>query len=140
MNKSEKGAPHGAKAAEVYGIVGYLSSLFSFALWIIWAYTPDWVLRSMGITYYPDRYWAVALPTWFIFLVIYIVIVYNAWNIINTNRFESYYTIRDTIEVPKTTNEKEIQSFHTTQSIAPADDIPISQINRILFCSTQHPQ
>ena len=71
MNKSEKGAPHGAKAAEVYGIVGYLSSLFSFggvkgscmlaltcspaALWIIWAYTPDWVLRSMGITYYPDR-------------------------------------------------------------------------------------
>ena len=46
---------HGAKAAEVYGIVGYLLSIVSFVLWIIWAYTPDWILHSMSITYYPDR-------------------------------------------------------------------------------------
>jgi hypothetical protein len=28
---------------------------FLTVTWIIWAYTPDWVLESLSITYYPDR-------------------------------------------------------------------------------------
>ena len=65
-------------------------------LWIVWAYTPDWVLKSLGITYYPDRYWAIALPMYAMSLVVYLVIIYNAWNLCNTNPFESYYTVRGT--------------------------------------------
>ena len=63
-------------------------------LWILWAYTPDWVLKSLGITYYPDRYWAIALPMYGMCLVGYLIIIYNAWNLCNTNPFESYYTVR----------------------------------------------
>jgi hypothetical protein len=63
-------------------------------MWIVWAYTPDWVLKSMGISYYPDRYWALAIPMYAMTLVIYLVVIYNAWNLCNTNPFESYYTIR----------------------------------------------
>lgn len=66
----------------------------SAVLWILWAYTPDWVLHSLGITYYPDRYWAIALPMYALSLVAYCIIIYNAWNLCNTNPFESYYTIR----------------------------------------------
>ena len=90
--------PHGAKAAEVYGIVGYLLSTVSFSaipmlsaagplhnssirmsprlepraatfcgncevphrgvfavLWLLWAFTPDWVLQMLSVTYYPDK-------------------------------------------------------------------------------------
>ena len=86
--------PHGAKASEVYGIVGYLLSLITFVVWILWAYTPDWVLESLSITYYPNRYWAIALPMYGMCLVIYLIIIYNAWNLCNTYPFDSVYTIQ----------------------------------------------
>ena len=63
-------------------------------LWALWAYTPDWVLQSLSITYYPDRYWTLALPMYGLSLVGYFIVIYNAWNLCNTNPFESYYTFR----------------------------------------------
>jgi len=62
--------------------------------WILWAYTPKWAMQALSITYYPDRYWAVALPMYGMCLFGYIVVIYNAWNLCNTNPFRSYYTIR----------------------------------------------
>jgi hypothetical protein len=32
------------------------------------------LLHAMGITYYPDKYWAVAVPTW-----ICVAVLYGAW-------------------------------------------------------------
>ena len=66
-------------------------------LWILWAYTPDWMLKSLSITNYPDRYWAVAVPMYFGTLIVYIVVIYNAWNLCNTYPFESYHTIRGAV-------------------------------------------
>ncbi|KAJ1480447.1 PIG-P-domain-containing protein [Baffinella frigidus] len=77
VQRQQQGPPHGAKAAEVYGIVGYLLSSVAFILWLLWAYTPDWVLQALSITYYPERYWAVALPGYFFLLVLYLIILYN---------------------------------------------------------------
>lgn len=34
----------------------YLTSFVAFGLYLIWAYVPDPILHSLGITYYPDRY------------------------------------------------------------------------------------
>ena len=51
-------------------------------------------MQALSITYYPDRYWAVAVPMYGMCLLGYIVVIYNAWNLCNTNPFESFYTIR----------------------------------------------
>ncbi|KAL1535825.1 phosphatidylinositol N-acetylglucosaminyltransferase subunit P-like isoform X4 [Salvia divinorum] len=32
-------------------------------IFIVWAYVPDHCLHSIGIYYYPNRYWALAVPT-----------------------------------------------------------------------------
>jgi hypothetical protein len=41
--------------------------------WVVWAYTPDWVLQSLSITYYPDR-----CESFFIH-DFYLRIVYGLW-------------------------------------------------------------
>jgi hypothetical protein len=35
-----------------------------FALYMAWAHTPEATLRALGVTYYPDKYWAAAVPVW----------------------------------------------------------------------------
>eukprot|EP00961_Rhodomonas_salina_P275599 3723521-Rhodomonas_salina.1 len=78
-------------------------------LYLLWACTPDWVLHSISITYYPSRYppsrlqittivryWAIALPSYALSLLLYLIALYNAWNMVCTNPFESYYTFRGT--------------------------------------------
>mmetsp|Transcript_61701 Transcript_61701/g.151880 ORF Transcript_61701/g.151880 Transcript_61701/m.151880 type:complete len:146 (+) Transcript_61701:114-551(+) len=129
-----QGAPHGAKAAEVYGIVGYLLSTVAFILWTVWAYTPDWVFHSLSITYYPDRYWAAAVPIYLFTLLIYLIILYNAKNLMSNEPFESYITIRDS-EEEANEREEDIQVFEQSYTIPPAADISIRTINKMLFNS-----
>jgi len=49
-------------------------------MYILWAYVPAPVLHSMGIWYYPDRWWALAIPCWLIALIIYIYVALASWN------------------------------------------------------------
>jgi len=47
---------HGPKPSEVYGFVGSITTAMATAVYLAWAYTPEPVLRSLGITYYPSKY------------------------------------------------------------------------------------
>ena len=47
---------HGPKPSEVYGFVGSITTVIATAVYLAWAYTPEPVLRSVGITYYPSKY------------------------------------------------------------------------------------
>jgi phosphatidylinositol glycan class P protein len=40
----------------VYGFVGSITTVIATAVYLAWAYTPEPVLRSLGITYYPSKY------------------------------------------------------------------------------------
>merc|ERR1711990_1269160 len=88
-------------------------------VWIVWAYTPDWVLESLGVTYYPDRYWAIALPMFGLSLVCYLIVVYNAWNLCNTHPFHSYYTIQDSADMATRVKDRDMHAFQATDSIPP---------------------
>jgi phosphatidylinositol glycan class P protein len=46
-------------------------------LYLIWAYTPKAVLEAHGITWYPSRHWAVALPAWACVTVVFAYWVYE---------------------------------------------------------------
>ena len=46
-------------------------------LYMLWAYTPDAVLEAHGITYYPAKYWAVALPAWVSVTVVFVFWAYE---------------------------------------------------------------
>lgn len=49
---------------EVYGFLGWITSSVLYLIYIVWSCTPDVILHWHGITYYPDKYWAIAIPTW----------------------------------------------------------------------------
>ncbi|KAI8370173.1 PIG-P-domain-containing protein [Choanephora cucurbitarum] len=80
-------------AYEYYGFVMYLSSFVVFGIYILWAYLPDGVLDQLGITYYPSRYWALAIPIWLMTFVWFIFLSFMAINLMNTPSFDSIYCI-----------------------------------------------
>ncbi|KAJ2613727.1 hypothetical protein H4S08_002048 [Coemansia sp. RSA 1365] len=119
---------------EYYGFVIYLVSLAAFVVYLLWAYLPDQALEAVGITYYPDRYWAVALPAWWLMAVAFIYLFNIAMNMYNTpllnskdNITDPFSNLHDAMGNPQTFCYEEIGG------IPPISDIPISLVNQCLY-------
>jgi len=65
---------------EYYGFALYLGSSAAFLMYILWAYVPAPMLHQMGIHYYPNRWWALAVPCWLVALVMYIFVALASYN------------------------------------------------------------
>uniref|UniRef100_A0A0K8RIU1 Putative transcription factor pcc1 n=1 Tax=Ixodes ricinus TaxID=34613 RepID=A0A0K8RIU1_IXORI len=46
----------------IYGYVLFVACYLGLSLYLFWAYVPGAWLRAVGITYFPDKMWALALP------------------------------------------------------------------------------
>ena len=55
----------------------HLAALPPAVLFMLWAYTPEAVLEAHGVTYYPSKYWAVALPAWACVSVVFVYWLYE---------------------------------------------------------------
>ncbi|KAG0290425.1 hypothetical protein BGZ98_003475, partial [Dissophora globulifera] len=116
---------------EYYGFVLYLVSGITYAMYLGWAYLPKEVLDSMGITYYPSKYWSLALPVWLFVLVIYLYVAFFAINLYNTEPFDSFLTITDEHANPfQTINSA---SSLTDDFVPDLMDIPIGMVNACLY-------
>ncbi|KAH8590151.1 PIG-P, partial [Bisporella sp. PMI_857] len=65
---------------EYYGFALYLFSSLSFLLYILWSYLPSPFLHALGIYYYPNRWWSLAVPAWIVVLLIYIYVALASYN------------------------------------------------------------
>ncbi|ORY54817.1 PIG-P-domain-containing protein [Pseudomassariella vexata] len=65
---------------EYYGFVLYVFSTLVFLVYLLWAYLPSPFLHAMGIYYYPNRWWALAVPAFITMLIVYIYIALAAYN------------------------------------------------------------
>ncbi|KAH9307822.1 hypothetical protein KI387_035733, partial [Taxus chinensis] len=74
----------GAKTSEVYGFVGSISTIVVIGLIFLWAYFPEPWLHYLGITYYPSRYWALAIPTYALVTIIFVITFYLSLNCMAT--------------------------------------------------------
>ncbi len=54
----------------------FLRVLFA-ALFILWAFVPTNSLHAYGITYYPSKHWATALPAWCCLAMMFTYIAYE---------------------------------------------------------------
>ncbi|TGZ85168.1 PIG-P-domain-containing protein [Ascodesmis nigricans] len=74
-------APKVPPTYEYYGFGLYVLSNFTAILYLIWAFCPAEVLGGMGVTYYPSRWWSLAIPAYLVVVVCYIYVALAAWNI-----------------------------------------------------------
>ncbi|RKP39653.1 PIG-P [Dimargaris cristalligena] len=115
---------------EIYGFVIHIISYLFFAIYLCWAYIPDTILHSIGISYYPIRYWALAIPAWLVMFVAFIYLMFFAHNLVNTPPLNSYATLTDEHALYLT----EISDrYLDPDSIPEIRDIPISEVNRYVY-------
>ncbi|KAK0730344.1 PIG-P-domain-containing protein [Lasiosphaeris hirsuta] len=65
---------------EYYGFVLYLFSSLSFLIYLLWSYLPSPFLHALGIYYYPNRWWSLAIPSFLVMLLGYIYVALAAYN------------------------------------------------------------
>lgn len=81
---------------EYYGFVLYLFSSLTFLIYLLWSYLPSPFLHVLGITYYPDRWWSLAVPSFLVMALVYTYVALAAYNTeILTLPMESVETIVD---------------------------------------------
>ncbi|KAK2974247.1 hypothetical protein RJ640_016733, partial [Escallonia rubra] len=100
-------------------------------MFLVWAYFPDHWLHSIGIFYYPSRYWALAVPACTMVTVVMAVVFYIGLNFMATPPPTSFNTIfdeftREPLSFGPSVGEDE-------QAIEPISDIGISQINELML-------
>lgn len=123
----------GPKLSEVYGFVGSITTVVFTVIFIVWAYVPDHWLHSVGIYYYPSRYWALAVPTYIMVTIVLAITFYIGMNFMATPPPTSFNTMFDEFSreavsgVPSTDDDE--------QPIEPISDIGINKINEIMFNS-----
>jgi phosphatidylinositol N-acetylglucosaminyltransferase subunit P len=65
---------------EYYGFTLYLTSSLAFIVYLFWAFLPSPFLHQLGIYYFPDRWWALAVPAWTVMLIVYIYVALASYN------------------------------------------------------------
>jgi phosphatidylinositol glycan class P protein len=65
---------------EYYGFALHLASWIMFLMYVLWAYLPSPFLHQLGICYYPDRWWALAVPAWLAMGLGYIYVALASYN------------------------------------------------------------
>lgn len=65
---------------EYYGFVLYLSSSAGMAIYVLWSFLPSPFLHALGIDYYPNRWWSLAIPAQLVATLVYVYIALACYN------------------------------------------------------------
>ncbi|XVE78575.1 hypothetical protein DITRI_Ditri13aG0156900 [Diplodiscus trichospermus] len=122
---------HGPKLSEVYGFVGSITTVVATAIFLVWAYIPEPWLHSVGIFYYPSRYWALAVPTYAMVIIVLAIGFYIGLNFISTPPPTSLTTIFD--EFSREPSSSLSLMDGDEQPIEPISDLGINKINHLMF-------
>uniref|UniRef100_A0A453JBU1 PIG-P domain-containing protein n=1 Tax=Aegilops tauschii subsp. strangulata TaxID=200361 RepID=A0A453JBU1_AEGTS len=120
----------GPKPSEVYGFVGSITVVIATAVYLAWAYTPEPALRSLGITYYPTKYWALAVPSLAMVALALSLLAYLGSNFVATPAPTSFSTI---FAVDAATAQEDEEEEEAERPIEPISDISIHHINNLMF-------
>ena len=71
-------------SSSVYSFVAWTATILMYVCFLLWALLPKWMLHSVGVTYYPSRYYALALPSYALVLYILLGAGYVGLNLLNT--------------------------------------------------------
>ncbi|KAI9205091.1 PIG-P [Polychytrium aggregatum] len=127
---------------EYYGFVLYLTSFIVLALYLLWMFIPDPIWESMGIYYYPNKYWGLAVPLWILMLIPFTLAAYTGINLVRTDPLDSFNTVSDEhqnlFELSSEPDRRKVLDFldpSAAQSLGVPrlQDIPVSLVNKTLY-------
>ncbi|KAL8663175.1 MAG: hypothetical protein Q9202_004107 [Teloschistes flavicans] len=100
---------------EYYGFVLYLIACGSFVMYLLWSYLPSPFLHQLGIHYYPNRWWSLAIPSFLVMTIVYIYVALAAYNTeYLTLPMSSIENIVDETANIATLDESTIEMLHTS--------------------------
>jgi hypothetical protein len=73
----------------------WILTSFSFIAYLLWAFLPDTILNRFGIYYIPNKYFAIAVPTWIGMSTWLMIMAYVAYSMSHTHSKSSYFTMQD---------------------------------------------
>lgn len=130
--KMPEHTPAPTPSRAVYGFVLYFGCYSAFALCFVWAVIPDSLLHSLGLTYLPQKYWAVAIPIHVgLAVALFGAIIYPAINLTMTPSLDDPCTLTD----PQALSLQD--EMVPKGGIPPVSDIPISQVCRHLYMDSE---
>ncbi|XP_041378349.1 phosphatidylinositol N-acetylglucosaminyltransferase subunit P-like [Gigantopelta aegis] len=110
----------------VNGFVLYLMSIVALGLYVVWAYVPDSWLHALGLTYWPQKYWAIAIPVYLCLVFLLGYPLYMGLTLMNTPPLTSTNTITDDFS-------REVKQDIPKNAIPPIGDMSISDVNRLMY-------
>jgi len=121
--------PAPSSGRSYYGFVLYLFGWGSLLAYLVWALVPHTYLATIGLTYLPQPYWAVAAPSLLITLLLtFMFLIYPSINLLLTVPPDDLRTLVDvhTVSLHQQTNMDKC-------GVPPAYDLPLTEVCRSLY-------
>ena len=123
--------------AEYKGFASYVISCIFLFTWICWSFMPDRVLNKMGVYYYPSRWWALAIPSYVIALMMYMYVGISCYDVeyLTLPLDDNRNVVDDSgivVTQLKNFRPKDIEKY-AYSGTSGVWDLPISTVNHILY-------
>ncbi|KAK7071148.1 hypothetical protein SK128_009758 [Halocaridina rubra] len=114
-----------------YGFVLYLIGWACIFTYLLWAFVPHKYLSAFGLTYIPQPYWALAVPSVMITLIlVFVFLIYPSINFLLAVPPHDIRNITDKMAL-KEEDYPNVGGF----TVPPAYDLDISKVCRVLYRS-----
>lgn len=114
------------------GFIALILDGLAFVLYMIWLLVPEDMLHRLHLSYYPDKYWAFAIPALLTMLGAFYFYVSCCLVLFTTHPLEDARCVTD-IDTRKDTELNCGALTQTAGSVAPWADIPVPVASTILF-------
>ena len=114
------------------GFIVWILTILGLAMYSLWMLLDEDVLHLWGVTYYPDKYWGIAVPATLVMCFLYYWVTYMCMYLQNTKPLTDLFCITDSDA--RSATKVGIGSLADIQgSVPPIEDIPVSVTSKMFY-------